>query len=138
MAKQLVPNTAQFRIIQRFIPAVGAPVDFMNTCYVRNTVTPWTVAHLQLTAQAIEVAFTQFDDQQVDEVTRIEIQCEDLGADPGNQHVEPMSSAGTDTNDALPLSVCAVIQLRGQTGNDPGRGRWFLSGLGEGGSPGTS
>lgn len=139
MAKQLVPDTAQFRIIQRFTPPVGIPVDFMNVVYVRNTVNPWTVAHLQATAQLIEAAWIgQLESEQVVNVGYVEIQCEDLGADPGNQHIEPMAGFGDDTNDPAPLSVAALVKIPGATGIAPRRGRLFFGGLGEGGVTGNS
>lgn len=132
MAKQLVPDTAQFRLIQRLASGSEPTVDFMNVFYVRNLISAWTTAHLQATAEDIRDAWIGgMGSQQTADVSYVEVQAEDLGADPGNQVVVDAEGVGGAIEQTVPLSVCALVKLRGSSDAEPRTGRIYISGLPE-------
>lgn len=127
MAKQLVPNVASFRVVQTHL---GAAI--LNTVYVRNTATPWTVAQLQLTADAIRAAWiANMLPLQTTSLTFNRVDAEDLGADPGNTAQSISGAPGTRAGDPATAALAINVALLGASGVFPRRGRFFFAGLTE-------
>lgn len=133
MAKQLVPNVAQFRMVQAFTePTLGTVIDVINDFYVRNTAVGWNVGGLTATATAIRDAWvTNVLPLLSDQLTLVRVDAEDLGADPGFSASVNSGAAGTILTDVLPASVTAVVQFRCDPGAFPRDGAMHLSGIPE-------
>lgn len=132
MAKQLVPDTASFRLRQQFAVSGGNPIEMQSTIYVRNTISGWTLAALETTAIAIRDAFvTNVLPLLVDDLTLVSVTGEDEGADPGISVTSLSGAVGGDTGDPASTAVAALVQFVGDAGGVPARGRIFQSGMSE-------
>lgn len=125
MAKQLVPDTALFRLnIDR-----GADFRANNLIYVRNTVVGWTSAHLAGTADVIRdwwVANMAALTSSAYALTSISY--EDLGADPGLVGELTDGTAGSAGADAIASIAALRVKFVGVGGFLPRQGANYVCG----------
>jgi hypothetical protein len=135
MAKQLVPDTAMFRLEHR-----GASnQDVFNLLYVRNIVSPWTASNLGAMAATIGNAWR-------DEVMPLlsssltfdKVYYEDLGADPGLSGETEYDEAGGDVAQPISVMNAALAIFSCEPGALPKKGHLFISGLTTASSSGSS
>lgn len=134
MAKQLVPDTAQFRVQYTYTPASGDIVRCFASWYVRNLIVPWNGTLLAAKATAIGNAFRDSVlTQMSDEYSISRVRYEDLSEDPGvSGEVTYAGTAGGIAGQASPCVVCFPVIVKCTPGGIPRRGRLFLSGIAEG------
>lgn len=132
MAKQLVPDTAQFRMIHTWSDPGGTQAVVLNSLYVRNTLEPWTGTTLGAMANTIGDAWAaQMMTNLSDNLTFNGIEANDLGADPGDSTVTLFEIAGSDSGDPCSSALAALVRLHGQSGILPKKGHLFIAGIPE-------
>lgn len=128
MAFQAVPNTASFR----FVMQGGGTTDLISTVYARNTVNPWTGAHLQALADALRDEWaSELVPSLHPSVTFLEVQARDEGAEFGASATALSGAVGTTAGERASFALCAGLKLVGAGGGAPRQGRLFISGWGE-------
>lgn len=129
MAKQLVPNTAAFRVIQRYVAAGTLSAEVVNTFYVRNVAILWNATTLGAMATTIGNAFRdQVMPNMMASVTLDRVDAEDLGADPGDIAIVEYNTAGGDLGAATSSVLAVLITLTGNPNAFPRKGRLYLVG----------
>lgn len=129
MAFQVVPDTAQFQMVG----VGGQGQAILNDIYVRNTVLPWTAAHLAATGLVIgniwrdNMVTAILSDQYLFD----KVHCVDLGDEFGQQTDVEYNTAGVRSPSLSP-SLCVWVKFTGTSGAAPRRGGNFVSPLTEG------
>jgi hypothetical protein len=131
MAFQPVPDTAEFRLIQRFNDATGA-VEVLNTIYVRNTVLGWPAARLSAVATTIGNGWRdQILPQQVDQMAFLRVEARDLGVEFGATATVVYELNGPILTDEASTVLAVLASLNSTEGGAPKQGRLFITGFAE-------
>lgn len=129
MAKQLVPDTAIFRVRQRFTPGVGPTVEIENELYARDQVAGWNTGHLTTVATRIGNAWRDNVMPLVsNELGLIEIAANDLGSDPGDVAVVAYGTIGGQVGQMVSPALAVLARWTLTPGAEPRRSHLFIAG----------
>lgn len=126
MAFQPVPDVAEYRLVY----SRGGDFPVVNVFHCRDTVAPWTSAHLLNTGNDILAWWTaNIRPLIATSLTLQTIQYRDLGAEFGQAGEISVSTAGTRVGELMASTACMVVKWTCDAGAAPRRGFTYHGGL---------